>query len=115
MNSWLVGTSLDHCCSRAGIASYRKGDWKKAEEDFSRTIILDRSLHLSGPVNVKGGDQEGSLKNSGMAPGLNPKDPSVHNNPEWLYPTVKNEKLQDKIKPIEHTVRAVEPAWLVAQ
>ena len=52
---------------------------------------------------MKGGDQEGALKDYNTALGLNPRDPSVHNNLAWLYATAKDEKLQDKVKALEHS------------
>jgi tetratricopeptide (TPR) repeat protein len=95
-----------------GVALYRKGDGKKAEEDFSRAIILDPRMASAytyrGLVRMKGGDQEGALKDYTMALGLTPKDPRVHNNLAWLYATAKDDKLQDKVKALEHAVRAVE-------
>jgi Flp pilus assembly protein TadD len=95
-----------------GVASYRKGDRKKAEEDFSKAIILDPRLAAAftyrGLVKMKGGDQEGALKDYTTALGLSPRDPSVHNDLAWLYATAKDEKLQDRVKALEHAVRAVE-------
>jgi len=95
-----------------GVASYRKGDGKKAEEDLSKAIILDPRLAAAytyrGLVRMKGGDQESALKDYTTALGLNPRDPSVHNNLAWLYATAKDEKLRDKVKALEHAVRAVE-------
>jgi tetratricopeptide (TPR) repeat protein len=95
-----------------GIAWYRKGDGKKAEGDLSKAIILDPRLAAAftyrGLVRMKGGDQEGALKDYSTALGLNPRDPSVHNNLAWLYATAKDEKLQDRVKALEHAVRAVE-------
>jgi len=95
-----------------GVAWYRKGDAKKAEEDLSKAIILDPRLAVAytfrGLVRMKGGDQAGALKDYNTALGLNPRDPSVHNNLAWLYATAKDEKLQDRVKALEHAVRAVE-------
>jgi tetratricopeptide (TPR) repeat protein len=95
-----------------GVAWYKKGDGKKAEEDLGRAIILDprqaAAFTYRGLVRMKKGDQAGALKDYTTALGLNPRDPSVHNNLAWLYATAKDEKLQDKIKALEHAVRAVE-------
>jgi tetratricopeptide (TPR) repeat protein len=95
-----------------GVAFYKSGKMKEAEEDFSRAIILDPRQAVAysyrGLVKMKGGDQEGALKDYSAALGLNPRDPSVHNNLAWLYATANDEKLQDKVKAIEHAVRAVE-------
>jgi tetratricopeptide (TPR) repeat protein len=95
-----------------GVAHYKKGDGKKAEEDLGRAIILDPRMASAytyrGLVRMKGGDQEGALRDYTTALGLNPRDPSVHNNLAWLYATAKDEKLQDKVKALEHAVRAVE-------
>jgi Flp pilus assembly protein TadD len=95
-----------------GIAWHRKGDTKKAEEDFSKAIILEQRMATAysyrGLVRMKGGDQAGALKDYSAALGLSPRDPSVHNNLAWLYATAKDEKLKDRVKALEHAVRAVE-------
>lgn len=95
-----------------GIALYKLGKVMEAEEDFDKALILDPRLVAAytyrGLVRMKGGDQEGALKDYTTSLGLNPRDPSVHNNLAWLYATAKDEKLQDKVKALEHAVRAVE-------
>jgi tetratricopeptide (TPR) repeat protein len=95
-----------------GIALYKSGKMKEAEEDFGKAIILDQRLAAAysyrGLVRMKGGDQEGALKDYSTALGLNPRDSSVHNNLAWLYATAKDDKLQDRVKALEHAVRAVE-------
>ena len=95
-----------------GIAWYRKGDGKKAIEDFDKVIILDRRSSSAyvyrGLCRMEGGDYQRALFDYKKALELNPKDASIHNNLAWLYATAKDEKFQDKLKALEHAVKAVE-------
>ena len=95
-----------------GIALYRKGDEKKAIEDFNKVIMLDprssSAYVYRGLCRVKGGDYQGALSDYKKALELNPRDPSIHNNLAWLYATAKDEKVQDKLKALEHAVKAAE-------
>jgi tetratricopeptide (TPR) repeat protein len=95
-----------------GIAFYRKGDEKKAIEDFDKVIILEprssSAYVYRGLCKVKGGEYQGALNDYKKALELNPKDPSIHNNLAWLYATAKDEKFEDKLKALEHAVKAAE-------
>ena len=95
-----------------GIALYRKGDEKKAIEDFDRVVIMDprsSSAYIyRGLCRMKGVSTKGALFDYKKALGLNPKDPSIHNNLAWLYATAKEETSQDKLKALEHALRAAE-------
>jgi len=95
-----------------GIAYYKSGKEKEAKVDFNKVIILDprssSAYVYRGLCKVKGGDYQGALNDYKRALELNPKDPSIHNNLAWLYAKAKDEKFQDKIKALEHAVKAAE-------
>ena len=57
---------------------------------------------------MDGGVEKGALKDYSTALGLNPGDPIVHNDLAWLYATAKDERIRDKVKALEHAVRAAE-------
>ena len=95
-----------------GIAQYRLGNDKEAIEDFDKVIILDARISTAyvyrGLCRVKGGDYKGALEDYQIALQSNPKDASIHNNLAWLYAMAKDEKFQDKLKALEHAVKAAE-------
>jgi tetratricopeptide (TPR) repeat protein len=95
-----------------GIAQYRLGNDKEAIEDFDKVIILDARISTAyvyrGLCRMKGGEYQEALTDYQKALEFSPKDASIHNNLAWLYATAKEEKFQDKLKALEHAVKAAE-------
>jgi tetratricopeptide (TPR) repeat protein len=95
-----------------GIALYKLGKYKEALEDFDKTIILDARMGTAftyrGLCRMKTGEYQEALSDYRKALGFNPKDVSVHNNLALLYAAARDDKVQDKLKALEHGVRAAE-------
>jgi tetratricopeptide (TPR) repeat protein len=95
-----------------GIALYRLGREREAIDDFDRVLILDPRISTAyiyrGLCRMKSGEYQGALSDYQKALEFNPKDASLHNNLAWLYATAKDEKVRDKIKALEHAVKAAE-------
>jgi len=95
-----------------GIAFYKLGKFKDAISDFDRVIILDARMNTAytyrGLCRVNAGEYKEALSDYKKALEFNPKDVSVHNNLALVYAAAKDEKVQDKIKALEHGVRAAE-------
>jgi tetratricopeptide (TPR) repeat protein len=88
------------------------GNDKEAIEDFDKVIILDARISTAyvyrGLCRMKGGEYQEALTDYQKALEFSPKDASIHNNLAWLYATAKEEKFQDKLKALEHAVKAAE-------
>ena len=98
-------------CQR-GIAFYKLGKYREGITDFDRVIILDPRMSAAytyrGLCRMHTDEYEEALSDYRKARGFNPKDVSVHNNLALLYATARDEKIQDKLKALEHGVRAAE-------
>src|SRR5881397_1331914 len=72
-----------------GLASYRLESYAAAIEDFDRALLLDGRLTSAylyrGLCRLKLGEYERALDDYHAALGLNPDDPTTHNNLAWLY------------------------------
>jgi tetratricopeptide (TPR) repeat protein len=93
-----------------GIALYKSGKMKEAEEDLDKTLILDQrmvnALSYRGLCREKLGKEKAALEDFKRAMQQMPDDVSVQNNLAWLYATAKEEGVRDKLKALEHASRA---------
>ena len=95
-----------------GVAFYKLGRYKEGIADFDRVILLDARMSTAytyrGLCRVNAGEYKEALSDYKKALGFNPKDVSVHNNLALVYATAKDDKIQDKLKALEHAVKASE-------
>lgn len=93
-----------------GIALYKFGKMKEAEEDFDKALILDprmvNAVAYRGLCREKLGKEKAALEDYTRAVQQQPDDVSNQNNLAWLYATAKDEGVRDKLKALEHASRA---------
>lgn len=93
-----------------GLAFYKSGKMKEAEEDFDRALVLDsrmvNALSYRGLCREKLGKERAALEDYTKALQQKPDDVSIQNNLAWLYATAKEEGVRDKLKALEHASRA---------
>jgi tetratricopeptide (TPR) repeat protein len=93
-----------------GIALYKSGKLKEAEEDFDKAIILDQRMvnafAYRGLCREKLGKEKAALEDYARAVQQQPDDVSNQNNLAWLYATAKDEGVRDKLKALEHASKA---------
>jgi len=93
-----------------GIALYKSGKMKEAEEDFGKALILDQrmvnALSYRGLCREKLGKEKAALEDYTRAMQQQPDDVSIQNNLAWLYATGKEGGVRDKLKALEHASRA---------
>jgi tetratricopeptide (TPR) repeat protein len=93
-----------------GIALYKSGKMKEAEEDFEKALILDQrmvnALVYRGLCREKLGKEKTALEDYTKALQQHPNDVSIENNLAWLYATAKEEGVRDKLKALEHASKA---------
>jgi len=93
-----------------GIALYKSGKMKDAEEGFNKALILDQrmvnALSYRGLCREKLGMEKAALEDYSRAVQQHPDDVSNQNNIAWLYATAKEEGLRDKLKVLEHASKA---------
>lgn len=90
-----------------GMAFYKSGKLKEAEEDFDNALTIDprmlSSLSYRAGCREKLGKEEAALEDYTRALQQKPDDVIIHNNLAWLYST---EKVRDNLKALEHASRA---------
>lgn len=95
-----------------GIAYYKNGKEKEAEEDFSRVIIMDPRMSSAyvyrGLCLEKLGKYNDALNDYTKALELKPNDAAIHNNIAYLYVSANDESFRDKAKALEHAKKAAE-------
>jgi len=95
-----------------GIALYKSGKKKEAEEDFDRVLILDSRINSAyvyrGLCREGLGKYTEALGDYKAALDFKPDDANIHNNLAWLYATAGEEKDRDKAKALEHAKKAAE-------
>jgi tetratricopeptide (TPR) repeat protein len=95
-----------------GIAFYRSGKEKEAEEDFGKVIIVDPKMSSAyvyrGLCREKLGKYNDALNDYTKALELKPNDAAIHNNIACLYISAKDESFRDKTKALEHAKKAGE-------
>jgi tetratricopeptide (TPR) repeat protein len=95
-----------------GIAYYKSGNKKGAEEDFSKSIILDSGMntaYIYRSMCREGlGKYKEALTDYTAALNLKKDDPIIHNNLAWLYASADNEEIRNKTKALEHAKKAAE-------
>lgn len=93
-----------------GIALYKSGKIKDAEEDFDKALILDQrmanALVYRGLCREKLGKEKAALEDYTRVVQQQPDDVSHQNNLAWLYATAKDEGVRDKLKALEHASKA---------
>lgn len=93
-----------------GIALYKSGKMKEAEEDFDKALVLDprmvNALAYRGLCREKLGKEKAALEDYTRAMQQQPDDVSIQNNLAWLYATAKEEGVRDKLKALEHASKA---------
>jgi tetratricopeptide (TPR) repeat protein len=93
-----------------GIALFKSGKMKEAEEDFNNALILDQrmvnALSYRGLCREKLGKEKAALEDYTRAMQQKPDDVSIQNNLAWLYATAKEEGVRGKLKALEHASRA---------
>jgi len=93
-----------------GIAYYKSGKMKEAEEDFDKALILDQRMvnafAYRGLCREKLGKEKAALEDYTRAVQQQPDDVSNQNNLAWLYATAKDEGVRDKLKALEHASKA---------
>jgi tetratricopeptide (TPR) repeat protein len=95
-----------------GVALYKSGKVKEAEEDFDRVILLDFRMNSAyvyrGLCRVSGGKYKEALSDYKRALNFKPNDAGIHNNLAWLYAIAADEKVQDNARALEHAGKAAE-------
>ncbi len=95
-----------------GIAYFKSGKEKEAEEDFDKVIIMDprmSSAHVyRGLCREKLRKYKDALNDYTEALELMPNDAAVHNNIAYLYVSANDESFRDKGKALEHAKKAAE-------
>ena len=95
-----------------GIAYYKTGKEKEAEEDFGRVIIMDPRMSSAfvyrGLCREKLGRYKDALNDYTKALELKPNDAAIHNNIAYLYVSAKDESFRDKTKALEYAKKAAE-------
>jgi tetratricopeptide (TPR) repeat protein len=95
-----------------GIASFRSGKRKEAEEDFEKVIILDSKINTAyiyrGLCREGLGKFKEALSDYKAALDFKPDDANIHNNLAWLYATAGDEQVRDKVKALEHAKKAAD-------
>ena len=93
-----------------GLAQYKSGMMKEAEEDFDKTLILHQrmvtALSYRGLCREKLGKEKAALEDYTRAVQMQPDDVGNLNNIAWLYATAKDEGVRDKLKALEHASKA---------
>jgi tetratricopeptide (TPR) repeat protein len=95
-----------------GIAYFKSGKEKEAEEDFDRVIIMDPRMSSAymyrGLCREKLGKYKDALNDYTKALELKPNDAAIHNNIAYLYVSANDESFRDKVKALEHAKKAAE-------
>jgi Flp pilus assembly protein TadD len=95
-----------------GIAYFKSGKEKEAEEDFDKVIIMDPRMSSAyvyrGLCREKLGRYKDALNDYTKALELKPNDAAIHNNIAYLYVSANDESFRDKVKALEHAKKAAE-------
>ena len=95
-----------------GIAYFKTGKEKQAEEDFGRVIIMDPRMSsvyvYRGLCREKFGKYNDALNDYTKALELKPNDAAIYNNIAYLYVSANDESFRDKTKALEHAKKAAE-------
>ena len=95
-----------------GIAYYRTGKEKEAEEDFDKVIVTDPRMSSAyvyrGLCREKLKKYKGALNDYTKALELKPNDAAIQNNIAYLYVSANDESFRDKTKALEHAKKAAE-------
>jgi tetratricopeptide (TPR) repeat protein len=95
-----------------GIAYFKSGKEKEAEEDFDKVIIMDPKMSSAyvyrGLCREKLSRYNDALNDYTRALKLKPNDAAIHNNIAYLYVSANDESFRDKVKALEHAKKAAE-------
>jgi tetratricopeptide (TPR) repeat protein len=95
-----------------GIAYFKTGKEKEAEEDFDKVIIMDPRMSSAyvyrGLCREKLGKHKDALNDYTRALELKPNDAAIHNNIAYLYVSANDKSFRDKAKALEHAKKAAE-------
>jgi len=95
-----------------GIAYFKSGKEKEAEEDFDKVIIMDPRMSSAyvyrDLCREKLGKYKEALDDYTKALELKPNDAAIHNNIAYLYVSANDESFRDKVKALEHAKKAAE-------
>jgi tetratricopeptide (TPR) repeat protein len=95
-----------------GIAFFKSGKEKEAEEDFDRVIVMDPRMSsvyvYRGLCRERLGRYKDALNDYTKALELKPTDAAIHNNIAYLYISANDESFRDKAKALEHAKKAAE-------
>jgi tetratricopeptide (TPR) repeat protein len=95
-----------------GIAYYKSGKEKEAEEDFDKVIIMDPRMSSAyvyrGLCREKLGKYRDALNDYTKALELKPNDAAIHNNIAYLYVSANDESFKDKAKALDHAKKAAQ-------
>jgi tetratricopeptide (TPR) repeat protein len=95
-----------------GVAYYKTGKEKEAEEDLDRVIIIDPRMSSAyvyrGLCQEKLRKYNGALNDYTKALELRPNDAAIHNNIAYLYVSANDESFRDNTKSLEHAKKAAE-------
>jgi tetratricopeptide (TPR) repeat protein len=95
-----------------GIALYKSGKEKEAEEDFDKVIIMDPRMSSAyvyrGLCREKSGKYKDALNDYTKALELKPNDAAIHNNIAHIYVSANNESFRYKAKALEYAKKAAE-------
>ena len=95
-----------------GIALFKSGKGKEAEEDFDKVIIMDPKMSSAyvyrGLCRERLGKHKDALNDYTKALELKPNDAAIHNNIAYLYVSANDESFRDKVKALEHAKKAAE-------
>ena len=95
-----------------GIAYFKSGKEKEAEDDFDKVIIMDPRMSTAyvyrGLCRERLGKYKDALNDYTKALELKPNDAAIHNNIAYLYVSANDESFRDKVKALEHAKKAAE-------
>jgi len=95
-----------------GIAYFKSGKEKEAEEDFDKVIIMDPKMSSAyvyrGLCRERLGKYKDALNDYTKALELKHNDAAIHNNIAYLYVSANDESFKDKVKALEHAKKAAE-------
>jgi Flp pilus assembly protein TadD len=95
-----------------GIAYFKSGKEKDAEEDFDKVIVMDPRMSSAyvyrGLCRERLKKHKDALSDYTKALELKPNDAAVHNNIAFLYVSSNDESFRDKVKALEHAKKAAE-------
>jgi Flp pilus assembly protein TadD len=106
-----IQTEINNYYNR-GIAYFKSGKEKEAEENFDKVIIMDPRMSSAyvyrGLCREKLGRYKEALNDYTKALELKPNDAAIHNNIAYLYVSANDESFRDKVKALEHAAKAAE-------